>query len=50
MDIRKAHSEKPWPPSDRDVGVILVAHSMGFAAIVSWRLDYMISKVVSCAR
>ena len=29
MDIRKEHSEKPWPPHDRDVGVILVAHSMG---------------------
>ncbi|OTA52730.1 hypothetical protein K449DRAFT_316782, partial [Hypoxylon sp. EC38] len=29
MDVRKAHSEKPWPPHDRDVGVILVAHSMG---------------------
>lgn len=29
MDIRKANSEKPWPPHDRDVGVILVAHSMG---------------------
>lgn len=29
MDMRKEHSEKPWPPHDRDVGVILVAHSMG---------------------
>lgn len=29
MDIRKAHSEKPWPPHDRDVGIVLVAHSMG---------------------
>ena len=29
MDIRKAHSEKSWPPHDRDVGVVLVAHSMG---------------------
>ncbi|KAH7028008.1 uncharacterized protein B0I36DRAFT_328439 [Microdochium trichocladiopsis] len=29
MDVRKEHSEKPWPPNDRDVGVILVAHSMG---------------------
>ncbi|KAH7264857.1 uncharacterized protein BKA55DRAFT_635405 [Fusarium redolens] len=29
MDIRKKKSEKPWPPHDRDVGVILVAHSMG---------------------
>ncbi|KAH7190810.1 hypothetical protein DER44DRAFT_109807 [Fusarium oxysporum] len=29
MEIRKKKSEKPWPPHDRDVGVILVAHSMG---------------------
>ncbi|KAI0466500.1 hypothetical protein F4859DRAFT_526600 [Xylaria cf. heliscus] len=29
MDVRKARCEKPWPPHDRDVGVILVAHSMG---------------------
>ncbi|CAF3431721.1 unnamed protein product [Fusarium graminearum] len=29
MDIRKEKSEKPWPPHDRDVGVVLVAHSMG---------------------
>ncbi|KAI1451678.1 hypothetical protein F4805DRAFT_473417 [Annulohypoxylon moriforme] len=29
MDVRKARSDKPWPPHDRDVGVILVAHSMG---------------------
>ena len=29
MDLRKAHVEKPWPPNDREVGVILVAHSMG---------------------
>ncbi|KAI1772189.1 hypothetical protein F4818DRAFT_178146 [Hypoxylon cercidicola] len=29
MDVRKEHAEKPWPPHDRDVGVILVAHSMG---------------------
>ncbi|RGP78664.1 hypothetical protein FLONG3_3201 [Fusarium longipes] len=29
MDIRKKTSEKPWPPHDRDVGVVLVAHSMG---------------------
>ncbi|KAI0545002.1 hypothetical protein F4679DRAFT_600044 [Xylaria curta] len=29
MDVRKAHCETPWPPNDRDVGVILVAHSMG---------------------
>ncbi|KAK3380544.1 hypothetical protein B0T24DRAFT_647739 [Lasiosphaeria ovina] len=29
MDLRKEHLEKPWPPNDRSVGVILVAHSMG---------------------
>ncbi|KAF7554125.1 hypothetical protein G7Z17_g3133 [Cylindrodendrum hubeiense] len=29
LDIRKEHSENPWPPNDRDVGVVLVAHSMG---------------------
>lgn len=29
MDVRKARLEKPWPPNDRQVGVILVAHSMG---------------------
>lgn len=29
MDVRTAQLEKPWPPNDRDVGVILVAHSMG---------------------
>ncbi|KAJ2985109.1 hypothetical protein NUW58_g5712 [Xylaria curta] len=29
MDVRKARCEKPWPPNDREVGVILVAHSMG---------------------
>lgn len=29
MEIRKAKLEKPWPPNDRQVGVILVAHSMG---------------------
>ncbi|UNI15472.1 hypothetical protein JDV02_002002 [Purpureocillium takamizusanense] len=29
METRKAHLEKPWPPDDREVGVILVAHSMG---------------------
>ncbi|KAI5464246.1 hypothetical protein BGZ63DRAFT_439415 [Mariannaea sp. PMI_226] len=34
MDIRKEHSETAWPPHDRDVGVVLVAHSMGgFVAI-----------------
>lgn len=29
MDVRKEHLEKPWPPHDREVGVVLVAHSMG---------------------
>ncbi|CAN8102242.1 unnamed protein product [Discula destructiva] len=29
MEIRKAKIEKPWPPNDRQVGVVLVAHSMG---------------------
>ncbi|KAM0424812.1 hypothetical protein ACHAPT_009868 [Fusarium lateritium] len=29
MEIRKKKSEKPWPANDRDVGVILIAHSMG---------------------
>ncbi len=29
MDVRKANTEKPWPPQDREVGVVLVAHSMG---------------------
>ncbi|KUI63760.1 hypothetical protein VM1G_10485 [Cytospora mali] len=29
MEIRKARLEKPWPPTDKNVGVILVAHSMG---------------------
>ncbi|KAI1503421.1 hypothetical protein F5X99DRAFT_407003 [Biscogniauxia marginata] len=29
MEVRKTHCEKPWPPHDRDVGVVLVAHSMG---------------------
>lgn len=29
MELRKAHSETPWPPNDRDVGVVFVAHSMG---------------------
>ncbi|KAJ0322751.1 hypothetical protein COL5a_008576 [Colletotrichum fioriniae] len=29
MDVRKASVEKPWPPKDREVGVVLVAHSMG---------------------
>ena len=29
MEVRKARLEKPWPPTDKHVGVILVAHSMG---------------------
>ncbi|KAK4444215.1 hypothetical protein QBC34DRAFT_442718 [Podospora aff. communis PSN243] len=29
MNLRKEHVETPWPPNDRSVGVILVAHSMG---------------------
>ncbi|KAI0019202.1 hypothetical protein F4780DRAFT_462564 [Xylariomycetidae sp. FL0641] len=29
MEVRKAHTETPWPPHDREVGVVLVAHSMG---------------------
>ncbi|KIH92597.1 hypothetical protein SPBR_02413 [Sporothrix brasiliensis 5110] len=29
MDIRKQHLDTPWPPNDRQVGVVLVAHSMG---------------------
>ncbi|KAH7176436.1 hypothetical protein EDB81DRAFT_675163 [Dactylonectria macrodidyma] len=29
MEIRKEHSKNPWPPNDNDVGVVLVAHSMG---------------------
>ncbi|KAI0113474.1 hypothetical protein F4814DRAFT_440769 [Daldinia grandis] len=29
MAVRKERTETPWPPRDRDVGVVLVAHSMG---------------------
>jgi hypothetical protein len=29
MELRKAHLDNPWPPNDRRVGVVLVAHSMG---------------------
>ncbi|KAM0160100.1 hypothetical protein ACHAQE_004715 [Botrytis cinerea] len=29
MEVRKEKTEAPWPPNDRSVGVILVAHSMG---------------------
>lgn len=30
MRLRKEHLSSPWPPNDRHVGVILVAHSMGY--------------------
>ncbi|KAB5513323.1 hypothetical protein GE09DRAFT_1162527 [Coniochaeta sp. 2T2.1] len=34
MEVRKSHLATPWPPNDRNVGVILVAHSMGgFVAV-----------------
>ncbi|KAG7134320.1 hypothetical protein HYQ45_007688 [Verticillium longisporum] len=29
IDVRKEHLDEPWPPNDRKVGVVLVAHSMG---------------------
>lgn len=29
IECRKKHLDNPWPPNDREVGVILVAHSMG---------------------
>ncbi|KAK4131576.1 hypothetical protein BT67DRAFT_346183, partial [Trichocladium antarcticum] len=29
MDLRKQHLAHPWPPNDRKVGVVIVAHSMG---------------------
>ncbi|KAK1754104.1 hypothetical protein QBC47DRAFT_385677 [Echria macrotheca] len=29
MTLRKQYLDTPWPPNDRSVGVILVAHSMG---------------------
>ncbi|KAK4097459.1 hypothetical protein N658DRAFT_478795 [Parathielavia hyrcaniae] len=29
MELRKTHLQDPWPPNDRRVGVVLVAHSMG---------------------
>jgi hypothetical protein len=29
MELRKTHLDNPWPPNDRNVGVVLVAHSMG---------------------
>jgi len=34
MEVRKSHLPTPWPPNDRNVGVILIAHSMGgFVAV-----------------
>jgi hypothetical protein len=30
IECRKAHFESVWPPRDRNVGVVLVAHSMGY--------------------
>lgn len=35
MEIRKTKLEQPWPPRDRQVGVILVAHSMGQVTLLS---------------
>ncbi|KFY83659.1 hypothetical protein V498_07890, partial [Pseudogymnoascus sp. VKM F-4517 (FW-2822)] len=29
INIRKESGGIPWPPNDRSVGVVLVAHSMG---------------------
>lgn len=29
LELRKQHLDNPWPPNDRQVGVVLVAHSMG---------------------
>ncbi|PQE06726.1 alpha beta-Hydrolase protein [Rutstroemia sp. NJR-2017a BBW] len=29
VEVRKEKTENPWPPNDRSVGVVLVAHSMG---------------------
>ncbi|QSZ35462.1 hypothetical protein DSL72_008332 [Monilinia vaccinii-corymbosi] len=29
MEVRKKKTQTPWPPNDRSVGVILIAHSMG---------------------
>ncbi|KAK2068120.1 hypothetical protein P8C59_002783 [Phyllachora maydis] len=29
MELRKSQVERPWPPNDRHVGVVLIAHSMG---------------------
>lgn len=30
MKERKEICESPWPPSDNKVGVVIVAHSMGY--------------------
>ncbi|KAL1840383.1 hypothetical protein VTJ49DRAFT_509 [Mycothermus thermophilus] len=29
LELRKQHLPNPWPPNDRHVGVVLIAHSMG---------------------
>ncbi|PQE05275.1 alpha beta-Hydrolase protein [Rutstroemia sp. NJR-2017a BVV2] len=29
VEVRKEKTENPWPPNDKSVGVVLVAHSMG---------------------
>ncbi|KAM3080385.1 hypothetical protein ACMFMG_005343 [Clarireedia jacksonii] len=29
LEVRKEKTETPWPPNDRSVGIVLVAHSMG---------------------
>ncbi|EPE10891.1 hypothetical protein F503_05986 [Ophiostoma piceae UAMH 11346] len=29
MDLRKAHLDTPWPPNDNEIGVVIIAHSMG---------------------
>ncbi|KAK3334194.1 hypothetical protein B0T19DRAFT_383388 [Cercophora scortea] len=34
MNLRKAHLESPWPPNDRHVGVVLIAHSMGYVTAI----------------
>ena len=33
MEQRKEHLSAPWPPNDRNVGVVLVAHSMGYVPV-----------------
>ena len=34
MDLRKAHLDTPWPPNDNEIGVIIIAHSMGY--VITW--------------